>query len=1023
MTVPAWPAGPDSPGGRLRLRPHQESAVEALAGTLANGGRAQAVMAMGTGKTLVGRAAAERLLPDGGTVAVLVPSLALVSQTLRAWRAAGGVGDVLAVCSADDPGEAGARGEDSRPATPQGVLEDGQETRATTDPSVIADWLAVSRPGTRLLLATYHSVPRIAAAFAYGDGLAPLDLVIFDEAHRAAADPAAPFATALHDDRAPAARRLFLTATPRLQVGDPDDPRGDEVFPGMSDESLFGPRVYELGVAEAIGRGLLSDYRVVVVGVTDAQVHKLVMDNAPLTVGPKRADAHTIAVQIALAQAARAYDLRRVLVFHNRIASSREFAAVLPHTVDELPAGLGPDGYLTVHHVDAGSSAAERAQALADLAAPEAAGWSVVTNVRVLSEGVDCPALDAVVFADPREGQTSTVQAIGRALRLHPERDQPAVILIPVYLAPGENGDLVAEDSDFRSVWQILRALRDHDGNVGAQLVAARRDLALRGAGDPRPVLPDWLGLHLPSEVGDAFLTAFSARLLNGTTHLHEHGLGRLQAFVERYGHACPGQHYIDETGFRLGLWTSLRRRDQARGILDPGLAAELEALPGWAWNVKETHLDRMMAALRAYAVEHGHARPPVQYRSSDGAPLGTWTQTQRRRYREGRLDPQRIEALERIPGWSWQTGKDERWEDGVEHLRAFSRKFGHSDVRGRDRTPDGYELGNWVIHQRMYRDQLPPERARALEAVPGWGWTRSDAYQERMLAEVARYLAEHGPGPVPVDYRPGHDPGFPVGRWVERQVHDYNGGRMAPELAARLEAIPGFVWGRNDAVHKEILRRLAHYAAEYGTAGPAAKFVTDDGYPLGREVVRLRRRHRQGLLPANRIRDLERLPGWTWEGSRPSRADSEPERFANAVSALRAYAGEHGTCAIPPDVRLPDGRDLGSWVHKQREAYRRGRLTEDQIADLETVPGWYWDRREHLWEQGLTRIRAYAAEHDTADVPREYVTGDGFKLGSWVIQRRIDNRAGRLSPSRAAALEALPGWRWGSRMVRSATV
>lgn len=981
--------------------------MDAIAKALADGGRAQAVMAMGTGKTLVGRAAAERLLPGGGTVAVLVPSLALISQSLRAWREAGDVTDVLAVCSADDPGEAGARVEDAPAA------DDVAQASATTDPDAIARWLVSRRHGMRLLLATYHSVPRITEAFTSRAGLPPLELVIFDEAHRAAADPEAPFATALHDDRVPAVRRLFLTATPRLQVGDPHDPRADEVFPGMSDEALFGPRVYELGVAEAIERGLLSDYRVVVVGVTDMQVHKLVMDNAPLLIGPKQADARTIAAQIALAQAARSYDLQRILVFHSRVAASRDFAAVLPETIAEMPEGLRPDGYLTVHHVDAKSPAEERRQVLADLAAPESGGWTVVSNVQVLSEGVDCPALDAVVFASPREGQTSTVQAVGRALRLHPERDQPAVILIPVYLAPGENGDLVAEDSVFRSVWQILRALRDRDGNVGAQLTAARRELALQGGGDPRPVLPDWLDLHLPAEVSDTFLSSFAARLLDGSTNLHEHGMGRLLAFVDRYGHACPGQRYVDDTGFRLGMWTMARRRDQARGFLDPKLAAELEALPGWVWNVKETHAARMLAALAEYSEKHGHTHPPYRYRTPDGSPLGNWVQTRRSRYRQDRLGAEQIAELERIPGWSWQNKLDDHWQAGLEYLRAFSEQFGHSDVNSRYRAPDGYGLGAWVVHQRMYRGRMPRDRIRMLEGVPGWGWTRSDAYQERMLAEVARYYAANDPGHIPVDYRPDHDPGLPVGRWAERQVSDHNRGRMAPELAARLEAIPGFAWGLQDALHKEIVRRLAEYAAEHGAADPRAGYVTEDGYPLGVKLLHLRRRYRQGLLPAERVAPLERLPGWSWEGARPGSAVSEPERFANSVRELRAYADAHGTCAIPPGIRTPLGIDLGSWVHKQREAYRRGRLSQDRVAELETVPGWYWNRQEHLWQQGAPRLRDYVAEHGTAAVPQTHVTADGFKLGSWVVQRRVEMRQGKMAPDRITVLESLPGWRW----------
>jgi superfamily II DNA or RNA helicase len=930
------------------LRPHQRDAVEALTAALAGGGRAQVVMAMGTGKTLVGRAAADRLVPGGGTVAVLVPSLALVFQTLRVWREAGGLADVLAVCSADDPGEAGAHAEDGDDdgAVPVPAAGGAQPVETTTDPSRIAAWLGVPAPGAgmRLLLATYHSVARIARGYGAGGGLPPLDLVVFDEAHRAAADPEMPFATALHDGRVPAVRRLFLTATPRLQAGLPGDPRAAEVFPGMGDEKLFGGRVYELTVGAAIERKLLSDYRVAVIGVSDSEVRKLVLERAPLLVGPEEADARAVAIQIAVARAAREYGLRRVLVFHNRVASSRDFAGIFPHVLGALPAGTGPDGTLTVHHVDAFSPAGERERALAGLSDPEPGGWTVVSNVRVLAEGIDCPALDAVVFADPRKSQTGTVQAVGRALRLHPDGDRPAVILIPVYLAPGESGELAAEDSEFRSVWQILRVLRDRDARIGAQLIAVPRDLALARGGDPGPVLPDWLGLRLPSELDDSFASAFTTRLLGGTSRaVHEHGLARLRAFADENGHSSPASHHVDETGFKLGKWVSARRRDQASGVLDLWVAAELEAMPGWTWSIPRAYADRMLDALRDYAAGHGNTRPPYQYVTADGATLGVWVFEQRTRYREGTLSPRTAAALEQVPGWNWLGAKDERWEAGLEHLRAFAAECGHADVGGSYVSPDGYDLGRWVSFQRQWRRRLTGDRVRALEEVPGWEWTRSGAHRERMLAEVARYYAAHGPGPVPRDYRPGHDPGLPVGPWVERMVGDHAAGRMAPELAVRLEAIPGFAWGHKEAGFGDVMRRLAEYAAAHGVVNPPAGFVTGDGYQLGEQVRYLRKRYRAGQLPAGRVRALEGLPGWQWGTGLAGRARSEQERFEAMARALRAYAAEHGTCIIPPGVEGPGGGSLQLWTKYQRQRYQQGRLAQDRVATLEAIPGWRW--------------------------------------------------------------------------------
>lgn len=982
----------------LGLREHQQQALDAAVRALSAGGRAQVVMATGTGKTLVGIAAARRLTPVG-TVAVLVPSLALLAQTLQMWRAACGAFPALAVCSAD-PGDLGAdlEGELGYLGVP-----------VTTEPAAVADWLAAPSPGPRVVFATYHSSPRLAEAFAAVPGLAPLDLVVFDEAHRTATDPFAPFATALHDVNIPAVRRLFLTATPRIQVGDPDDPDG-EVFAGMSDESVFGARVYSLGVAEAIGAGMLSDYRVVVVGVTDAQVHKLVLDNAPLRLGPADAPARTLAVQIALADAARAFDLRRVLVFHGRVAASRLFSATLPATIDALPDDRRPDGYLTAHHIDGQTPAPIRAQALADLDAPENAGWTVVSNVRVLGEGVDCPSLDAVVFAGPREGQIDVVQAVGRALRPHPSRDQPSVVLLPVYLAPGENGDLVAEASEFRNVWQILRALRDHDEQLGAQMIAARR--AIAAGGDPKQVLPDRIEFRLPVEADAAFLAGFTTRLLDGVTRFHEHGYGRLLVFVEAYGHACPDSHYIDDTMFRLGAWTVTRRRDHARGILEPEFAAELEALPGWTWNVFTDRFDAAVAAVTAFAAVHGHASIPRGHIASDGLRLGPWVRQVRVDHRRGRVAADRVTALERISGWTWSENQL-RWQRGLDALAGFDAEYGHLQVPAAYQDPDGFTLGEWCSGRRKEHraDTLAADKSTALAALPGWSWTAADGRLERGLNLLRAFAAEHGNAAVGHDHvvpDPPNADGFFLGKWVGARRREYQNGALDPEIAAVLRELPGWQWDVRQPLWERGLHALNAYVADHGDACPSTSLVTADGYRLGAWVNARRSDYAAGTLFSERITVLEALPRWVW--------NTLEAGWSQGLDALNDHVAEHGHAAPPGSHVTADGFALGAWVATRRQSHRQGRLSAERAAELQGLVGWTWDPFASRWERGVLALRGFADENGHANPPRNYPTADGFALGDWANARRTDFRNGKLTPERVAELAALPGWTWEGR-------
>jgi len=897
----------------MGLRKHQRRAVEAAVAALADGGRAQVVMACGTGKTLVGVHAARLLADDAQQVGedprpllVLVPSLALLAQTLRVWRGQGACGPaVLAVCS-----DEAVEHEDGWDPGPQ-VAE---QAEVTTDPARIAAFLAAvpgspavpgptpgnpaaagsrslgaQAPRPRTVFATYHSAPRIAEAYADHPGLPAFAVAVFDEAHRVAADPAAPFATALHDTRIPVRRRLFLTATPRIQAAEPDHaPSAAAVHPGMADESLFGPRVFELPVAEAIESGLLSDYQVLVVGVDDTDMHRLVLDNHPISIGPATLPARSVAAQIALGHAAHEHRLRRVIVFCSRVNTSRTFATALPHTLAALPPDRRPHLPVRTVHLDGETPAAEREHALDLLRQDQDDHWTVLSNVRVLGEGVDCPSLDAVMFCDPRTSQTDVVQAVGRAIRLHPERpDQPAVIILPVYLGRAESAEAVLEWSAFRHIWQVLSALRDHDARLGAQLRRARQLLAL-GDGAAKTVLPDRIRLQLPADLDERFATAFTARVLDGVTSNLEEGLARLRRYTEQHGTARPHTHYTDPDGFKLGRWAAERRKGYARGLLDPQLAADLEALPGWNWNVHDDTWTASLEALHAFAGEHGHLRVPRDLLTGHGVQLANWLHAQRTKHIRGRLPSERAAALQAVPGWRWND-LDERWQQYFKALQAFADQHGHAAVPGQHTTHEGLKLGSWVSDQRrrQAKGKMTPERVAALDSVPGWGWTGSQAHRARGAALLAAWQHETGStGRPPVDHVTAC--GFKLGSWVLKIRGELNAGTLSDDDRRRVGDHPAITGNAFDRAFEVFLAHLRAYADEHGHARPSAKYAAPDGYRLGDAVTRYRHQHKYHRLSPERAAALDTVPGWTWSLRRREPATTSTPA-PNSTSAPKA--------------------------------------------------------------------------------------------------------------------------------------
>jgi len=427
------------------LRPHQREAVEAVTNAVVAGERRVTVVsACGTGKTLTAAATVHRLAPEGIAL-VAVPTLALLTQTIQRWRQAGRTGLAVGVSS----------------LTQRRSGLDPAQALMTNDPEHIAALLSEAH-GPVTVFVTYASLPVIRRI--HHDYRVPAwDMMVIDEAHRTCMRVGRGWGAIHSDDALPAKLRLYMTATPRIfNTPAPSGPLS-ALFEAMPDATMdrrdiFGPVVYRLSLSEAIERGILADYRVVMPVVTDRDLHDILIDN------PADSAHHnglrTAALHIAVLRAIADHDLRRVLVFHNRIAAAHAFAAALPGTAAEAADELHiPD--LWSHAVDSRQRPSYRQRLMQDFA--DTRQRAVLNNVRVLNEGVDIPTIDAVVFAAARDSVIDAIQAIGRALRQEPGEGKKATLVLPVYLPDETSVHDVLRTSKFSGLWNILQALRAHD--------------------------------------------------------------------------------------------------------------------------------------------------------------------------------------------------------------------------------------------------------------------------------------------------------------------------------------------------------------------------------------------------------------------------------------------------------------------------------------------------------------------------------------------------------------------------------
>ncbi len=881
--------------------------------------RGQMLMACGTGKTLVSLFIREKLAAQ--RTLVLVPSLVLLKQTLQEWTANAKVDfDFLPVCS----DETVTKDDDA-------ILSNTSDLGipVTTDPEEIAAFLR--RLGPRVVFATYQSSPEIAKAFTLGR-LPRFDLAIVDEAHRTAGPVSSEFATVLDDKKIPARRRLFMTATPRTFSARVLKTANDLDFEhaSMNDEEKYGTVFHQLSFGEAIKRDLLTDYQVAIIGVDNDEYRDWANKGQFVTVdGVQVTDARKVAGQIGVAKAMKQYDLHRMITFHSRIKKAQDFADTLPEVIDWMPKSKRPSGQLWSRHASGEMPTGKRHRLLAHLSVLDEGERGLLANARCLAEGVDVPTLDGIAFIDPRRSEVDIVQATGRAIRRDPKKIV-GTIVIPVFIDTDEDPDTALYKSAFKPIWDVLLALRAHDEVLGEQLDALRRQLGKLKKGSPLK-MPDKVHVDLPDAVSDEFARAFKVRLVKMTTAPWEEWTGAMERYVEENGHACPPYSYKTANGLKLGMWASNQRTLYARDQLSAERGLQLEKLPGWEWNTREAAWKENYYALRDFHAEKGHARPRAK-EMFYGINIGSWAVDQR--MRKDDLPAEKIELLEMLDGWEWNT-KEGAWDRYLRHLQEFRKRKGHARVPKDYKTADGLALGAWVGQQRQIRKTkgtLSGDREQRLEAVDGWEWDTKEDRWETNYRHLQNYRAQKGHA------CPGRDEvfdGVKIGSWAQGQRNRKDS--LSPERIQRLDAIDGWTWNTKESAWDEGLRYLQDFHKREGHALVRAKYKTADGYPLGQWINIQRTRYGQGKLSPDRIELLEAVDGWEW--------DARDAVWKKGYSCLREFRKREGHALVRQSYRTDDGFHLGSWVINQRS--RKGNLSPERIQLLEAVDGWVWNTRQ----------------------------------------------------------------------------
>ncbi|MFF8431688.1 Helicase associated domain protein [Streptomyces sp. NPDC016566] len=798
---------------RSRLFDDQVEAVRRLVRHLRRAGtRALFVSATGTGKTLTSVRVADGL--GARLVLFVVPTLDLAAQTALAWRADGHGEHMVIVSSMDAGGRADLV---------------AARVMSTADPYALGGLMSVvgeaeDQIPALTVICTYDSLDKIEQIRSTKYTVPPFDLAVMDEAHRIAGRADKKWAIVNDAKRIHAERRLYMTATPRIfaapELAESADltrprrrrPAGEELNAfanSMDNEAVYGKKIVEYPLAQAVADGRAADYRIVVPTLTDTDLRRRLNMPAPGTTAPGGGTAgeggtddgalRTTALHLAVLRAMTEHGLKKVLVYFNLVSDARRFARELPHTLRLLrqsDPGLAPgiDPKLFFAHGE--HTPEQRARIFDEF---RIADCAILANSRLIAEGVDIPSVDAVVFADPTRSVIRCVQALGRALRLDVS-GKTASLIVPVYIPPGADAENILGTA-YEPVWAIACALASHDHRILERLP----DKANRLPKETSDVIARrWhfdFTVH-PERIAQAMdLVSFDPRD-PAVSRSRRLGLAAARSYRDQYGHLDVPADHVDPTGYRLGTFITTMRDARTAGRLeaDADWIAELDAL-GMIWDMHDAAWRARLAAAADYLRAHGHLAAPAT------TPVGAWLAEQRHLAARERLDPARTEALTTLaPDWRLPHGAD--WHRKYHLLRAHLATGADPAALTRDTQLAGVKIGSWLARQLATWAALESGQQQlmtALRLTPETNPLAPAHRARRTFAQTVQLLELflHREGRIPAVRETIRVDGdtVKIGAWLAKARHRHRSGQL-PEADARLvAALFDGDWTTEDAI------------------------------------------------------------------------------------------------------------------------------------------------------------------------------------------------------------------------------
>lgn len=480
------------------LKPHQQTAVDKVHKYFETADRGKLIMACGTGKTFTSLKIAEKETDNNGLILFLVPSIALLGQTLREWTAQADK-PIYPICICSDA-------KSTQKEENDGSIVD-LALPASTDPANISKQYAAAKNkqaehgGMIVVFSTYQSIDVISQAQSQINRREKdsfiFDLVVCDEAHRTTGvilnDKKEATFTKIHDNACiQAKKRLYMTATPRLytDASKQKAQEGNAILCSMDDPVIYGDEIYRIGFGEAVKLDLLSDYKVLILTIKEDQIpvalqnvikdqnNEIDTDDVSKLIGCINALSKRVLETDESFNDDKA-PMHTAVAFCQNIKISKKIANMFNQHKDDYYDSLTQEERAKLvgvyaDHIDGSMGASERNKKLDWLknVSQDSQDCHILCNVKCLSEGVDVPSLDAVMFLSAKNSQVDVVQSVGRVMRKSKTTDKKyGYIIIPIVVPADVSPEDALDDNErYKVVWSVLNALRSHDDRFDAEI-------------------------------------------------------------------------------------------------------------------------------------------------------------------------------------------------------------------------------------------------------------------------------------------------------------------------------------------------------------------------------------------------------------------------------------------------------------------------------------------------------------------------------------------------------------------------